>query len=285
MNADRTLTRRMAVAEEAAARQTEDAIQRCRTWCVVIAMLQTALYRGDNWWVGWIGVTVLIATCTWTRWALLAERSGDRLPVIGAVSMTGHWDFRDRRMMGPSLAVIGVVSMVGDTLAVVVILANLLGNPNDPVQLLTLLLVIEAATRWGSYGGIPGGLVGGGIAAGWAFTVHRRLGLELPVAFLSFRIVIQVLVGAMVGSTVSQGRQQRRAANAVFNASRDLVATFTLDGELRSVNPACEAVLGYTAEELLGRDRAFLLDPDDRPFGPPDMDLYKRDGAQMVEIR
>jgi len=275
----------MAVAEEAAARQTEDGIQRCRTWCVVIAMLQTALYRGDNWWVGWIGVTILIATCAWTRWSLLAERSGDRLPVIGAVSMTGHWDFRDRRMVGPSLAVIGAVSMVGDTFAVIVILANLLGNPNDPVQLLTLLLVIEAATRWGPYGGVPGGLVGGGIAAGWTAIVHHRLGLDLPVAFLSFRVVILVLVGSMVGSTVQQGRQQRRAANAVFNASRDLVATFTLDGELRSVNPACEAVLGYTAEELLGRDRSFLLDMDDRPFGPPDMDLYKRDGAQMVEVR
>ncbi len=283
-SADRTLARRMELAEDAAARQVEDTIQRCRTWCVVVAMLQTALYRGDNWWVGWVGVTILIATCTWTRWALLAERGGDRLPVIGTVTMTGHWG-GGRARVGPTLTVIGAVSMAGDTLAGIVILANLISNPDDPVQMLPLLLVLEAATRWGRAGGIPGGFGAGILTAVWAVAVHRRVDAELPLTYLSFRVAIFVLVGAMIGNTVREARLQRRAANAVFNASRDLVATFTLDGELRSVNPACEAVLGYTPEELLGRDRSFLLDPDDLPFGPPDADLYRRDGAQMVEVR
>lgn len=71
----------------------------------------------------------------------------------------------------------------------------------------------------------------------------------------------------------------------MFNASRDLVATFSLDGSVRAVNPATEAILGYTPDESMGRDRSFLLDLDDRPFGPPDVDLYRRDGAQLVELR
>lgn len=283
--ADRTLARRIALAEDAAARQVEDTIQRCRTWCVVVALLQTALYRGDNWWIGWIGVTVLVATCTWTRWALLAERGGDRLPVIGTVTMTGHRSRADRRRVGLTLTVIGAVAMGGDVLACAIMMGNLLSNTNDPVQMLPLLLVLEAATRWGRAGGIPAGFGAGLMAAGWAVVVHHRAEVDLPFTFLSFRVAFLVVVGAMIGNTVHEARLQRRAANAVFNASRDLVATFTLDGELRSVNPACEAVLGYTPEELLGRDRAFLLDPDDLPFGPPDTDTYRREGPQMVEVR
>ena len=283
--ADRTLIRRMELAEDAAARQVEDTIQRCRTWCVVVAMLQTALYHGDDWWVGWVGVTILVATCTWTRWALLAERGGDRLPVIGTVTMTGHGRRDDRVRVGPTLAVIGAVSMAGDALACIVIMGNLLSTPDDPIQMLPLLLVLEAATRWGRAGGIPGGFGAGLITSAWAVAVHRRAGVDLPPTYLSFRVALFVLVGAMIGNTVREAQLQRRAANAVFNASRDLVATFGFDGELRSVNPACEAVLGYTPEELLGRDRSFLLDPDDLPFGPPDVERYRRDGPQMVEVR
>jgi diguanylate cyclase (GGDEF)-like protein/PAS domain S-box-containing protein len=58
-------------------------------------------------------------------------------------------------------------------------------------------------------------------------------------------------------------RQQRRAAEAVFQASRDLMVTFTLDGAVISANPACAAVLGFTPEELEARDRSFLLDGDE----------------------
>ncbi|MEZ5177196.1 MAG: sensor domain-containing diguanylate cyclase [Acidimicrobiales bacterium] len=284
-DADRALTRRMELAADAAARQVEDTIQRTRTWCVVVAMLMTALYHGHDWWVGWIGVTILVATTTWTRWALLAERGGDRLPLIGTVTLSPPGRRGDRVGVGPTLTLIGAVSMAGDVLAVGVIMANLLLSPDDPIQLLPLLLVLEAATRWGRAGGILGGFGGGAMAAAWAMAVHHRVDADLPPTYLTFRVALFVLVGAMIGNTVQEARLQRRAADAVFNASRDLVATFSLDGELRSVNPACEPVLGYTPEELLGRDRTFLLDPDDLPFGPPDVDRYRREGARMVEVR
>jgi diguanylate cyclase (GGDEF)-like protein/PAS domain S-box-containing protein len=39
--------------------------------------------------------------------------------------------------------------------------------------------------------------------------------------------------------------------------------TFALDGRVLSANPACEAVLGFTPEELESRDRSFLIEPED----------------------
>ncbi len=282
---DRGLNRRIAAAESAAIRQTEVSIQYTRLACVVMALGQTALDNGDRAWLGWAAMAVFLATCAWTERALRVEGTGSRLPVIGGVSMTGHSPrFRRDRASG-NLMVIGWVGMSGDTLAAVMVLANLLKDPTDPIQLLPLLLVTEAAARWGFQGGVSAGVGGGLLSAAWTVAVHRRQELDLPLSYLTFRVAVLVLLGGFIGAIVRQGRQQRRAANSVFNASRDLVATFSLDGSLLSVNPACEAILGYTPEELLGRDRTWLLDPDDRPNRPPDVGLYRRDGAQLEELR
>ncbi len=284
-NPDRTLTRRLAVADGAASRQTEHSIQKTRTWCVVFALLQTATYHGDGWWLSWTAVAVLIATAAWVQRALRTEVDGGRLPMLGGVTMTGHGGRERHQGSASSLAAIGWVGMAGDTIVCVLVLANSLADPNAPVQLLPLILVAEAAARWGWAGGLAGGLGSGLMGSAWAAAIHRRHHLDLPVGFATFRVAIMIMVGAVMGNIVRQARQQRRAADAVFNASRDLVATFGLDGSLQSVNPACETILGYSPEELLGRDRSFLLDIDDRPFGPPDAGLYEREGAQLVELR
>ena len=282
---DRALSRRLAQAEGAAVRQTELTIQRCRVWCVVAAAAQTAAFPGDRLWVGWVAVGLLAATTAWVEWCLRADAGGAPLPRLSALGSARIFQVGRHRQVTGAVAAIGALAMVGDVAATLVCLANLQSNPNDPIGLMPLMLVVEAATRWGPYGGIPGGIGGGLISAGWTLGVHRRHDIDLPLAFVTMRIVVLVLIGGLVGNTVRTARQQRRAAEAVFNASRDLVATFDLDGTLRSVNPASEAILGYTPDELIGRDRSFLLDLDDRPFGPPDLDLYRRAGAHLAEVR
>jgi PAS domain S-box-containing protein len=177
--------------------------------------------------------------------------------------------------------------MAGDSIGVTLIMANLLTNANDPIQLLPLILVGEAAARWGRPGGFWGGVLGGVLSSLWVAAVHVRSHLLLPLSFVTFRFLFFVVLGTFVGSIVQQSRTQRRSAEAVFNGSRDLVASFGLDGRLRSVNPASVDILGYAPEELIGQDRALLLAPESDLEVPdqPDASSYRRDGARLVEVQ
>lgn len=239
---DQRLAERVARSEEIARRDTERSIQRTRLVAWVVLLVQTAIYDGGSRVVGAGSVALLAAVALATEVALRAESRCQRITDLGSL---------------------GRLCMAGDTLVVVVILFNLRTDPNDPIQLLPIVLVVEAATRWGYLGGVLGGLGGGLLAAGWAVSVHRRLELDLPLPFLSFRVAILTLVGVMVGNTVREARVQRRTATAVISASRDLVATFGLDGTLLTVNPASEAVLGYSPDELVGGGNARLDLPAD----------------------
>ncbi|HYC86948.1 MAG TPA: ATP-binding protein, partial [Chryseosolibacter sp.] len=45
--------------------------------------------------------------------------------------------------------------------------------------------------------------------------------------------------------------------------SRDIIAIFSLDNKFEYVSPACETLLGFEPHELIGRDGAELVHPDD----------------------
>jgi cyclic di-GMP phosphodiesterase Gmr len=234
---DLNLSVRLAAAGEGAARQAEQGIQRVRGWLLAVALVQTALYPGQHWYLAWGAMALLLLTWVWVRWALAP----------GAV---------DR----PRTTVVGVVAMAADSVAVIMVMANLMTRPDDPIQLLPLALALEAAVRWGAVGGLAGGLAGGALLTGWSVGTHHRNDLSLSVGYASFRFFVVVLVATVVGNAVRELRQQRRAADAVFQASRDLMATFTTDGRLLAANPACEDLLGYSAEELAAMDRPFVVD-------------------------
>ena len=53
----------------------------------------------------------------------------------------------------------------------------------------------------------------------------------------------------------------------VLEASHDMISLNLLDGTFVSVFPACRHILGYSAEELLGRRASDLVHPEDR--APP----------------
>ena len=50
----------------------------------------------------------------------------------------------------------------------------------------------------------------------------------------------------------------------IWNVSEDLLVIADLDGRLLSVNPAWEATLDWSEEELVGKPFEWLLHPDDR---------------------
>ncbi len=57
---------------------------------------------------------------------------------------------------------------------------------------------------------------------------------------------------------------QLRRSSRYFDLSRDLTAAVGFDGYFKSVNPALELILGWSAEEFLGRPFIDMVHPEDR---------------------
>lgn len=183
-----------------------------------------------------------------------------------------------------ALARIGWVVMAVDVVVAALVMASSVEDPADPVQLVALFLAAEGAVRWGRAGGIVLGAVGGVMAAGWSVAVHADQDLPLPLGFVTFRLIVVVIIGVLLGTTVDALRRQRRVAETVWNASRDLIATFDRSGAILNVNPACEAILGYRADEVVGRDRAELIAPGHRPPGRPVQEAFENGSSRLLEL-
>ena len=236
----------------------EAAIQRARWWGLGVGAVQTAIYGGTRSWVNWAALLLVL---------------------INAISV--HRGLR-RPSAGRSVRTIGAVAMTADTIAVSALMFNLVGHPEDPIQMLPVLLAAEAAVRWGRTGGVAMGALAGTISSVWSVAAHHQAGTHQPFASISFRFAIIVLVGALLGTTVRHANQQRRTAEAISNASTDLIASYDLNGRILWINPACEQVLGYPAEALIGRPGRDLVHPDDRP---PDRSPMADSDTARVEQR
>lgn len=241
--------------------EAERDLQRCRLWFLAVAVLQAALYPADRPWLSWVLIGVMAGT-----------------------GLVVHLVLR-RGPSATALRRLGIGVMVADTLVVALALANLLRDPTDPVQGLPVVIAGEGAIRWGRKGGVVAGIVAGAMSATWSIVTHHRAGIDLPIAFVTFRIATMVGMGLLLGGAFSAARRERRLAEAVTEASSDLIATFGFDGTVRSVNPACETILGYRPDELIGRDRADLMIDVQRPFGPPDLEALRPTGQRHVEVR
>jgi PAS domain S-box-containing protein len=58
-------------------------------------------------------------------------------------------------------------------------------------------------------------------------------------------------------------RQQTEERRRIFETSQDLILVADRKGLFVQVSPSCEAVLGYTPEEMIGRNGADFIHPDD----------------------
>src|SRR3954454_18338713 len=111
---DLSLSARLAAAGASANVKSEQGIQRVRGWCLVLALVQTAIYPGQFWYLAWGAMAVLFLSWVWVRWALQVPEGGPRSDVIG------------------------VVAMAADSLVVIMVMSNLMTSADDPVQLLPL---------------------------------------------------------------------------------------------------------------------------------------------------
>jgi PAS domain S-box-containing protein len=118
-------------------------------------------------------------------------------------------------------------------------------------------------------------------AAGERFTVIvprepvQGAAAALPWVILAGGLLVAALGGALGLNAARRARAQREL-DRIFTMSQDLIAVADFNGRFTRVNPAGEAILGYTEEELLARPYADLVHPADRDSTTTEADAVAR---------
>jgi diguanylate cyclase (GGDEF)-like protein len=105
-------------------------------------------------------------------------------------------------------AMVGRLGMAVDVVICALALANNLHDPADPIFLIVVFIALEAALRWGRWGGIVGG-IGSGLAAaiwGWGVMVQSDTG---RFEHLSMRFFTVAIVGGVTGGLVRRLDEER----------------------------------------------------------------------------
>jgi PAS domain S-box-containing protein len=118
-------------------------------------------------------------------------------------------------------------------------------------------------------------------AAGQRFTVVvPREPVQGGAAVLPWVIlaggVLVVALGGALGLYAARRARAQEELDRIFTMSQDLIAVADFDGRFTRVNPAAEAILGYTEEELLARPYIDLVHPADRDSTVAEADALTR---------
>lgn len=188
----RAVTRRTpAPVQAAAARRAhlrtrmerERIIVRLRGLVLLFTVVQSLIKAGDSLVLTWVVATVLAVDWLVTR--QLVQRDSERHHVIA-----------------------GWFGMVMDTVLVALALANTRHDVADPTFLIVLFLSLEAALRWGRWGGLIGGAVAGLLASIWGWSVITDTG-HGPVSHATLRFFTITIVGAITGDLVHRLNVER----------------------------------------------------------------------------
>ena len=133
-----------------------------------------------------------------------------------------------------------------------------LSNAVDADEVVPVALL---ALRFGRRGGLLGAFIAIALTAGWELS-HQDAAVTV-IGYLS-RGVAFVGVGLFLGAFIDQRRRLEAKLMRYFDESLDLLATTDASGFFTRVNPAWEATIGFTPEELCSRPFLDLVHPDDR---------------------
>ena len=216
----------------------EELISRFRVGVAIFATAQTVVETGDSAIVSWATVG-----CLWTT--------------VLVSSFVLHRTRRDRVVRN-----VGIATMAIDAVVVLMALLNNTTDPAEPVYLFGILAVVEATTRWPTYGGIVAGVVAGLAAGGWTLVVYERIGQPAELSFASMRAGVIMVLGIVFGILTRRLSDGHRQIERILDASRDLIVTLDPSGSILAVNAAVGPMLGYRPSEVIGRDCREFLDPD-----------------------
>ncbi|GAA5179066.1 hypothetical protein GCM10025771_20050 [Niveibacterium umoris] len=112
---------------------------------------------------------------------------------------------------------------------------------------------------------------------------------ELPSA-LPVSLIIGLSVLVFWSLWAQRGHMLRRIKvekdrDRIFNLSLDVLCTLTLDGHYRRLNPAFERILGYPADDMIGRKLVDLVHPDDLESAREQMQLLAEGKPATFEAR
>jgi diguanylate cyclase (GGDEF)-like protein len=161
----------------------ERLVVRLRGFVVVFGVVQGVVAPGDNALLTWVLIAILCAE--WLLTGSLLRRDIERF----------H-------------AMVGLFGMAVDVVICALALANNLSDPADPIFLIVVFIALEAALRWGRWGGTVGG-IGSGLAAaiwGWAVMVRSDTG---KFEDLSMRFFTVAIVGGVTGGLVRRLDEER----------------------------------------------------------------------------
>jgi PAS domain S-box-containing protein len=106
--------------------------------------------------------------------------------------------------------------------------------------------------------------IGGVLVNAVEITGRIRMEEELAKSEAEFRAAAQSL--AMLNQTLERRvAEQSAERDRLWQTSQDLLAVVNREGVFRAVNPAWMSILGWHADEVVGRHHLTLIHPEDRP--------------------
>ena len=161
-------------------------------------------------------------------------------------------------MNGRRRVVVGVVA--GMLVAAILLLRLAVSDPDAAILLLCAVPTALLAAEFGLRGGLAAAVLSFGIVAAWAGSESASVGAAGYIT----RAVTFAMVGGVIGWFTDRRRAIEQQNTRQFELSLGLLAVAGFDGYFKRVNPAFEAALGYSAEELCSRPLLDFVHPEDR---------------------